>query len=245
VIRRVLIGFVTLATACGGSPATAPPPEPQPPVTTFEEHAKRIEELATRGCACSDRRCLAAIDRDLADLVASVPLGPVDKAVVERLLEPSSDALERLSVCMTDREVASTEYGKALARRFQEMKERICACEDSDCAISASAALLPEVTTLVSFPIEGDDLRDIYLRGAETQQCTDRWSASAQAFQELENLRAAACACTDAECAARVQADFDAFLEKHKDTKGSKEGAQKLGALAGAMAQCLNAAKQQ
>jgi hypothetical protein len=60
-----------------------------------------------------------------------------------------------------------------------------------------------------------------------------------EAIKDLEALKKRACECKDTECATKVQEDFDKFLEKHKDTKGSQSQAEKVGKLAGEMSECL------
>jgi hypothetical protein len=65
-----------------------------------------------------------------------------------------------------------------------------------------------------------------------------------QAIADLEVLTKRACECGDTPCAEAVQKDFDLFLEKYKDTKGSQEQAEHVGKLAGQMAECLANAMQ-
>jgi hypothetical protein len=60
-----------------------------------------------------------------------------------------------------------------------------------------------------------------------------------EAIKDLESLKKRACECKDTACATKVQEDFDKFLEKHKDTKGSQSQAEKVGKLAGEMSECL------
>jgi hypothetical protein len=60
-----------------------------------------------------------------------------------------------------------------------------------------------------------------------------------EALKELESLKKEACACKDAECAAKVQDKFGKFMEKHKETKGSESQAEKAGKIAEGMMECL------
>lgn len=60
-----------------------------------------------------------------------------------------------------------------------------------------------------------------------------------EAVKELEAIKKKACECKDAECANKVQEDFNKFLEKHKDTKGSQSQAEKVGKIASEMSECL------
>ena len=59
------------------------------------------------------------------------------------------------------------------------------------------------------------------------------------ALKDLEALKKKACECKDAKCAEAVEKDFEKFMEKHKDTKGSESQVEKAGKLAGEMMSCL------
>jgi hypothetical protein len=242
-MRLVPMSFLLVATACGGAKAADPAASPRPAVKTFDEHATRLDELATRACECSDRRCIAAIDRELADLVTSIPLGPVEPATATKLGPTMKASLERLSVCMTDREVAAVAYGPALANRIEDVSAAICACSDADCAKSSVASLMPEFVTADSFPVEDPSWKRMNVSARKARECSRPWSAPDQALAELGALRTEACACTSPDCAATVQASFDAFLERHKDTVGSEEQAVLIGNLAKEMSACLAAAR--
>lgn len=60
-----------------------------------------------------------------------------------------------------------------------------------------------------------------------------------EAIKELESIKKKACECKDAACAEAVQKDFEAFLKKHENTKGSQSQAEKVGKIASEMSECL------
>src|SRR5687768_4120174 len=107
--RALCTTVLTVAAACGGSAPTERPVAntvAAPSVKSPAQHLVAIQTLAEKGCACPDRICLAAIDRELAALVRAIDLDP-RQAMHEEQAKESVSALEALSVCMTDRQVTS------------------------------------------------------------------------------------------------------------------------------------------
>lgn len=62
---------------------------------------------------------------------------------------------------------------------------------------------------------------------------------SGAALRELQALETQACACRDADCANRVQEDFEAWAERHADTKGSQAEADQAGTIAEHISECM------
>jgi hypothetical protein len=241
-MNRAAVGLaiVLCIGACGSSSSVVKPPanETAAPVGSPAEHVARIDELREKGCACEDRRCLAAIDRELAAMVTALELDRT-QAMSPEQAKTSAAKLEELSVCMTTRQVSSPDFGRAIAARYAELAGMLCACPDQACRDDLPRAL-PEAEAAFFFPLEDD----AFTRYEETMNSIGKCgppteSAQARAIRELTVLRDRACACTDAECAEKVQADFDVFLEDHKDTQGSQSDAETIGALAAEMSGCL------
>jgi hypothetical protein len=234
-----------LAAACGGG-TPAPPPSPANELATLslEEHARHVQELAVRGCACPDRLCIAEIDRDLAEVVLALPLGKgdVDPDAIRKESEGIIADLERLSVCMTDRQMSVPAFGAAMVDRTKGLRDGVCACTDQGCATQVIAGLLPELMAVEFFPIEAAALEEIRDMSREVRACVTRLGPGL-ALEELGALRDRACACSEAACADEVQAGFDGFREKHKATKGSDEDARAIGELAAEMSGCLERAR--
>lgn len=242
-MKRAVAALGVWLAACGSEPAPREPAATTGPLT-FEQHVARIDELAARGCACKDRRCVGAIEQELASMVAEVQLVAADPALLESAVPARADALERLAVCMTDHEVASPRYGDALLAQTQKLREVVCEeCRDRACSKSHSVALAPETGTAEWFAVDYDDLVKLRPLIADINRCSEANAAVEAALTELDDLRADACACKDATCADGVQARFNTFLAKHKDTVGSEEEAIKIGKLASAMTECEAAAR--
>jgi hypothetical protein len=111
------------------------------------------------------------------------------------------------------------------------LRERFCECgEDRAC----HAAMIAELQTT---------LAPVWL-AADFESKLEGCYIADGATRELQVLRDRACACRDVACAEALQRDFDAFLEKHKDTKGSQKQAEEVGKLAGEMSECLANAMQ-
>ena len=227
--------------ACGSPPAPEPPVAPS--TLGLEEHLARIDDLAARGCACEDRRCVGAVDRELAALVRGVQLVPGDPGALTTTVPERVTRLEELSVCMTDHEVAATHYGEALLTRAEELREQACDCKDRPCAKALSVSLAPELESADWFPIEYEVYEQIKVHARKIESCAGPNPLVDQAIRDLDQLRADACACTDAACASSVQTRFDAFLETHRDTVGMEEEAIEIGDRAKAMSECLGRAR--
>lgn len=242
-MKRVVAVAVVWLAGCGSEPAPREPVAPSGPLG-FEQHVARIDELAARGCACKDRRCLGAIDVDLASMVADVNLVAADPAFLDSAVPARVEALETLAVCMTDHEVASTRYGDALLAQTHKLRELVCEeCRDRACGRSLAVSLAPETQTADWFPIDYDDLVRIRTLVADITRCSESNPAVDAAIRALDGLRGDACACKDMDCADGVQARFDAFLEDHRDTVGSEAEAIQIGELAEQMNACLAAAR--
>ena len=110
------------------------------------------------------------------------------------------------------------------------LADRLCQCKDAGCRAAVAEDMKQAITTVE--------------RGADVFHTAQSCMGALPAIHEMTALRGRACTCTDAACAADVQAEFDAFLEEHKDTKGSQSQAEEIGKLAGEMAECLKAAQQ-
>ena len=248
---RALAVLVGLA-ACGGGKTASPPPvdpEPPPPAAeepplTHEQHVAALEDIASRGCACADAACFAAVDADLAEVIGAVEVGTAP--MPDAQLAVANDALGRYVACATQlgaRPEAS--FFTAFVARLDDVAEAACACKDAACAGNLFGGLLPELWAASSLA----DKEQLYERIRPTWKRMEGCVApfedamGAQAVVDLTALRDQACACTDAACADRVQADFDAFLMKHRDTKGSEEQAVLIGDLAGQMSACLDEAR--
>lgn len=110
------------------------------------------------------------------------------------------------------------------------LADRMCQCKDPACRATVVEDMKRTVTTVE--------------RGADVLDTALSCMGALPALKEMRALRGRACTCTDAACATDVQASFDTFLEKHKDTKGSQTQAEEIGQLAGELAECLKAAQQ-
>jgi len=109
------------------------------------------------------------------------------------------------------------------------IEHRMCACRDRACIEAA----VDELDHLIVTAKRGADL------GASLEACLRH---GGPAVTELTAIRDRACACADAECAHGVQAEFTAFIERHKDTKGSREQADQVTKLAGELKSCVDKA---
>jgi hypothetical protein len=241
-VTRARLAAAALLAACGSKDVPRERTRPDPTLT-FEDHVARIDELSARACACQDRRCIAAIDRDLALLVTEVDLEGADPAVVEKETPARIEALERLAVCMTDHEVAASAYGEALAARLEELRDRTCACKEPECASRLAVSLDPERGTAEWFPIDYDLLVKMRALTASIDLCSDASGVATEALGAMEALRDAACACRDATCADQVQGRFNAFLAANEGTKSTQQVAIEIGRLASEMGECLTAAR--
>jgi len=249
---RALAVLALLAACGGGKSATPAPKDPEPtaaekePPLTHEQHVAELEDIATRGCACADAACIRTVDADLAELIREVPV-PTDADMTDADATAGIEALGRYLECMTKLGAEpDLSYHDAFAKRMEDIGDASCACRDITCANFAWGGLAIE---LIAIAGRVQDDRKAYasidLQWKRIEGCVAPINAklSDQAIVELTELRAAACACTAVACADAVQADFDAFLERHKDTKGSEEAAETIGKLAGEMAACLDTAR--
>jgi hypothetical protein len=211
-------------------------------VRSAAAHLTAIQDLADEACACPDRRCLAAIDLELAELVRALELVP-ERALAPAQAKESFMALERLSVCMTDRKVATPAFGHAIVERYAELAPQLCACLDDACA-TTMLRTLPEAAAAAYFPMEDREWEAFEDAVKRVGVCRPE-TAPARAIRELTALRDAACACPDADCAGAVQRDFDRFLADHEKTQGSPRDVETIRSLAGEMAACLASARGQ
>lgn len=247
---RALVLVVALA-ACGGksspaAPAPAEEAEPAPaqkPPPSHEQHVGELEDLATRGCACADTACIGAVDADLAALIRELPV-PAER-MSESLMMSGVEALGRYLVCTKDLgafpELAS--YA-ALGDRLDEVAAVMCACRDTGCSERAANALVPELILAHELAKKNRALATKVTPHFERlEACSLADAMSQQAIADLTALRDTACACATPECADAVDAEFEAFLEKHEDTKGDQESAETIGRIAGEMSSCLAKAK--
>jgi hypothetical protein len=242
-VKRAAAAIAVWLTACGSEPAPREPVASTGPLS-FEQHVTRIDELAVRGCACKDRRCVGAIEQELASMVAAVQLVAADPALLESTVPARADALERLAVCMTDHEVASPRYGDALLAQTQKLRDLVCEeCRDRACSKSLSVALAPETDTVDWFPVDYDDLVALRPLINDINRCAEPNAAVEAAFSDLEGIRADACACKDAACADAVRGRFNTFLGDHEDAVGTEEEAIQIGELVRAMNKCLDTAR--
>ena len=247
------VAVLAVLAACGGKSApqtaepevVAPPPEAAAPPPTAEQHLAELADLATRACACADAACGVAVDGELATLIREVPV-PADM-MDDAGLRAGMDSLGRYLECLAALGVApERSFHDAYIDRLTEVEAAMCACQDTRCTDRAFGGLGPEVVAIEVHLAEDEALR------ASRAPFYDRIEAclkpisdavSGEAIAELTVLRDQACACADAACADRVQADFDAFLMKHRDTTGSQEAAETIGRVAGEMSACLDAAR--
>jgi hypothetical protein len=242
------LAFLVFLAACGGKVAAPPAPEPKQPVAekpaplTEAQHLAALQDLARRGCECEEPACVLAVDAELAEVIAAVPVGQevkFDNTGVEAI----SGFLVCLSQLASDKNLASYQ---AFVGRMSEVADAACACKDVACTDHAFGGLLIELVAFVEY--YGDDpalSNAIKPEMDRAEQCVApfRDAVADQAIAELTTLRDAACACADAACADKVGAEFDAFLARHTETKGNQQQAETIGAIASEMQGCLAKAK--
>jgi hypothetical protein len=241
------LALVALLAACGGKSSPPPtPPEPvaeQGPPLTAEQHAAAVEDLQTWGCACADAACVGVVDAELAEIIGELQVGvdvPIDEAAAE-------DMIQYLG-CVAQK-VPPGELGsyRALEARFAEIEAVACACKDLDCTQHIFGHLGPELVAFAGYFVHNDPAmaETFQARAEKIEACVKPFSDAVanEAIADLTTLRDAACACKDATCADQVNAEFEAFLQKHADTKGDQAQAETIGALAGEMSACLETAR--
>jgi hypothetical protein len=165
-----------------------------------------------------------------------------------KLAKEVSTWRDDLSICFSDLEGCNESRGddgtacvaEAEAACFTakegDASTQFCLTPTTQCDdVRAWAAKLEGVTFVG--PCEIDSARTPVERLPNTRP------QAAAALNELQQLRDTACTCHTPACADRVQQEFDAFLERHKDTKGSEASAKKVGALAAELSACLDSAR--
>src|SRR5262249_28190096 len=64
-------------------------------------------------------------------------------------------------------------------------------------------------------------------------------SGSSDPLAELATIKDHACACKDADCANKVQEEFEAWAKTYADVKGSADEADRAGKLAESISECM------
>jgi hypothetical protein len=212
---------------------------------THDQHVAALEDIATRGCACADAACLRTVDATLAELIREIPLG--GDPIPDAQLLAGMEALGRYLGCAHTLDAApALSFHDAFVARLQEAGDLACACGDAACVAGVWGGFMAELYAASALLQEdGDFMTGFEPQWRRIEGCTAPilGDAAEQALIDLTALRAAACACTTAECADAVQADVDAFLAKNEGTTANPEQGETIGRLSGEMNACLEAAR--
>jgi hypothetical protein len=239
-----LVVLVALAagSACGGK--VAPKKDAQ---SRFEKDLAEMKGWADRACACRDRGCAMKVDLDLEkearawaekerageNAESSVGDEEQDKQFAAELV--------RMMKCIQKHGAAPQAMGVIVRVKFEEQRDRACACEDYACLVAVAEEWDRLLATLGHVPGSQQTRDEMTAVNAEAQACFARGPEMRmqEAVLDMKALRKRACECADVACADTVQRDFDAFLETYKDVPGTQTVAEQIGEAAGAMAKCL------
>lgn len=246
-----------VVAACGGTAPTAPPDTP-PSLTSapdpadelrvqLERETALLEDLATRGCACADAICLEAIDDEVAAYLRVAVFGDVMTDV--EIWPPDLDArgqaaVDELVSCMDVLQVEPLGFAIIPLRRYQGFRDAACACADALCIQRVVDKVDEDMREYEAYLFSESTEAELDAAVAELTGCVEALVTAThqQAVLELKELRAAACACADAECVDRAQAEYNAYLARYAEIRSDVATADKVGEVAGEILACLEAA---
>lgn len=241
---RAVVVVVFLA-ACGGKASPAPAKDPEE--AEFERDLAEAKAFADRTCACADRACTDAIDKEMAeefrttDLDTSSSMSPEQEQQVE-------NEVVRILECLTAKGTVPYSLGVLSVRVFDSIRADICACQDTNCARSAIAAWDEAYQGVGKYPADDATKKDFEQRIVpEATACFQKGHAliTEEAVIELKAIRKGACACVDADCATANRAEFDAWLVTHEKTGADQTTQEEIAEVAREMALCQAAASQE
>jgi hypothetical protein len=215
-VRAGWLVVAIAAAACRGEPPRRPLP-PLPVSPTGIDRAVTARELdglmdaTDQLCACDGDACVKEVDGRLAELMRSSvlddPLTDNDNWPADQ--DAMSDAtFTRLVVCALDRDAHLAFFGVLMQREAEELREASCACADAGCAKRSAAQMVKLGETMkreASLPLTmtEEQSKAIIAAAGAAHDCTQGILGD-QSLLDLKQLRDEACACTDADCAARV-----------------------------------------
>lgn len=241
-IRTLLLA--ALLVACGGSPADPAAPAPAATASAIPPGADGIEAIAAEACACATPACLAPVDERLGAWVGTTAVGDVmtDAPAWPIEHEPRvRAAIREVLRCFARGGATPGGFIVVVQRRMEAYRDAVCACPDWRCADRVVDHLHRETEHWSLAALEPDDEARFMRIAAQGKACRDQLPDDqvARAIAGLSALRDRACLCRNPTCASQIQADFQQFLDDHKNTKGSEEAAERVGRLAGEMSTCL------
>lgn len=257
-MRRALL--VLALVACGSDPKPAATPTaapraepalPQSPAgidrAVIEKETLLLEDIATRGCACTDEPCLRAVDDDLS---AYIRVGTMNDVLTdvetwpEDLDQRGQAALMRYYECVVARKIQPHSLGAIALRMFSALRDKACSCR-ADGTCRKIMPKLDELADQYNMPLTPEQTEEAKTIGMKIGECVRDGMAdeAQQGLLEAKRLRERACACHDSDCADRVAADAAAWVSEHESTRAGPGTIEELTEVFEAVRACLDTAR--